>query len=49
MAEKTSIAECVCLKCGHRWWPVKPGRPVKCPSPTCRSPFYWDTPRKEKK
>ena len=35
-----------CLRCGWVWTPYKDGRPIRCPNPPCRSP-YWDKPRKE--
>ena len=34
-----SIKQCHCQKCGHDWWPQKPGRPFSCPN--CHNP-RWD-------
>ena len=33
----------MCLRCGHKWPALNPGKPRTCPK--CRSP-YWDTARK---
>jgi hypothetical protein len=45
--KKETIVECVCLKCGKKWYPKAPGRPKTCANKLCRSP-YWDVPRKVK-
>ena len=37
-----------CLRCEYEWWPKKPGRPMQCARPSCRS-AYWDVPRRVKK
>ncbi len=43
---KTAIKQVKCLRCGHKWFPKKPGFKAKtCPS--CHSP-YWDLPIKRK-
>lgn len=36
-----AITQKVCLRCGHTWWPLKPGRPAKCASPECGT-TAWD-------
>ena len=36
------IEERVCLWCGHRWWPNKPGRPYICPR--CKTALH-DVPK----
>ncbi|VVB53363.1 Uncharacterised protein [uncultured archaeon] len=42
MGERVIATMLQCLRCGHKWWPRKPGTiPVHCPS--CNSP-YWDKP-----
>ena len=38
------MKRCICLRCGHKWWPRKPGRPALCPWPRCHS-TRWDEPR----
>ena len=35
-----------CRRCGHCWYPRKPGRSLTCPN--CRSP-YWDRKRKRER
>jgi predicted Zn-ribbon and HTH transcriptional regulator len=37
-----------CKRCGHQWIPRKPGRPRRCPNPTCMTP-NWDKPKPKKK
>jgi DNA-directed RNA polymerase subunit RPC12/RpoP len=32
-----------CQRCGKKWWPRQPRKPVRCPG--CKSP-YWDKPRR---
>ena len=34
-----TLREWKCLRCGHKWWPRKPGRPQTCPK--CRSPYWF--------
>lgn len=38
----THLHSYTCLRCGHTWWPRKPGRPRVCP--TCKNP-WWDKPK----
>ncbi len=42
--QETTIQKCMCLRCGHQWFPSKPGRPRTCANKTCRS-AYWDAER----
>lgn len=43
------ITQKTCLRCGHKWYPHSPARPMVCPGPKCHSP-YWETkPRTKKK
>ena len=36
---KKTIEECHCQKCGHKFWPRKPGRSHSCPA--CNN-VQWD-------
>ena len=38
------IKQCHCQKCGHDWWPNKPGRPFACPE--CHNPRWDQGPKK---
>ena len=29
-----------CVKCGHSWYPRRPGRPMQCPGCKCRK--WWE-------
>jgi len=35
----TMIVELTCTRCGHKWFPRRPGFPTRCPK--CISP-YWN-------
>jgi len=41
MTVEVVVSKCTCLRCGHWWYPRKPGRPNTCSH--CRSPL-WDQP-----
>ena len=43
MPVEVVVPKLTCLRCGHQWYPRKPGRPTTCAG--CRSP-YWDVPRR---
>ena len=30
MPAKRTITQCTCRKCGHKWWPFRPGKPRAC-------------------
>lgn len=30
MPNTRTITQCTCRKCGHKWWPVRPGKPRAC-------------------
>ena len=39
-----TIKQCKCDKCGHKWWPTKPGRPAVCPD--CNNAKWDQGPKK---
>ena len=39
-----TIKQCKCDKCGHKWWPMRPGRPKVCAQ--CNNPS-WDKGKKK--
>ena len=39
-----TIEQCKCDKCGHKWWPIRPGRPAACPA--CKNPRWDQGPKK---
>lgn len=39
-----SIKECKCDKCGHKWWPMRPGRPGACPK--CKNTNFDKGPKR---
>jgi len=38
------IRLCLCLRCGHDWYPRTAALPIRCPQ--CFSP-YWNRPREK--
>lgn len=42
MPKALTLPQCVCNRCGHRWWPRSAEIPKRCAK--CNSP-YWDKPR----
>lgn len=39
-----TIKQCHCQKCGHKFWPRKPGRPAVCAA--CGNPRWDQGPKK---
>ena len=39
-----TIKQCKCDKCGHKWWPMRPGRPAACPA--CKNARWDQGPKK---
>ena len=46
MIDTATIIELTCTRCGHKWYPRRPGEPTRCPK--CVSP-YWNKPRRLKR
>jgi hypothetical protein len=44
MLTKPVIHERTCMRCGFRWYPRKPGTPLRCGK--CLTP-YWNIPPKK--
>jgi hypothetical protein len=41
-----SLPRCVCLACGHQWYPRSPLLPKVCPNDRCHS-ARWNEPREQ--
>ncbi len=40
MKKYESLMQCHCLKCGHKWYPRKPEKPMVCPK--CHCVKWWE-------
>jgi len=38
------VGKLICKRCGYTWQPYRKIKPVRCPNPSCRTP-YWNKER----